>query len=125
MREAGIWILGSLGEHIALVMWPDRTVSNANARLLASAPDLLGALAAETWLVWSAEHRCWWKADRGGYSPTVEGAGRYSLEEALACCQLRSPFKDGFGNKHASEILVPSPEWISARNAALAKAEAR
>jgi hypothetical protein len=34
-RVAGVWIEGSLGEQIALVPFPDRAVSKANARLLA------------------------------------------------------------------------------------------
>jgi len=38
------------------------------------------------YLVWSNEHRAWWGHGHCGYAYRIEGAGRYSLEEALAIC---------------------------------------
>src|SRR5690349_16922363 len=49
----------------------------AHADLGASAPQLVEALEAPLWLVWSHEHGCWWRATKCGYSMTVEEAGRY------------------------------------------------
>ena len=36
----------------------------------------------DKWLIWSVEHRCWWKPNSFGYTANREDAGRYSLEEA-------------------------------------------
>jgi hypothetical protein len=33
------------------------------------------------YLVWSIEHDMWWRPGRMGYTPMIEEAGRYSLEE--------------------------------------------
>lgn len=35
------------------------------------------------WLIWSNEHRAWWRPDRWGYCKMRDAAGRYSFEEAL------------------------------------------
>jgi hypothetical protein len=40
----------------------------------------------EQYLVWSHEHGLWWRANRAGYSGTVEGAGRYSRADAIEIC---------------------------------------
>jgi len=36
-----------------------------------------------TFLLWSHEHRMWWRADARGYTPNQDQAGRYSLDEAV------------------------------------------
>ena len=36
------------------------------------------------YLVWSNEHRCWWRPNSAGYTLHVKSAGRYSREEALS-----------------------------------------
>ena len=41
-------------------------------------------LTAEKFLIWSNEHRAWWKPGRSGYCIAVEAAGRYSHADALA-----------------------------------------
>lgn len=38
------------------------------------------------YVVWSNEHRCWWRADCRGYANSLADAGRYSREDALAIC---------------------------------------
>jgi hypothetical protein len=38
------------------------------------------------YLIWSNEHNAWWRANRIGYTPQVEFAGRYSLEESIRIC---------------------------------------
>lgn len=38
----------------------------------------------EKYLVWSNEHRCWWRPNSAGYTLHVKSAGRYSRDEALA-----------------------------------------
>jgi hypothetical protein len=34
------------------------------------------------WLIWSNEHRGWWKPNRCGYCKRRDEAGRYGFEEA-------------------------------------------
>lgn len=36
----------------------------------------------EMWLIWSLEHRAWWKPLTHGYTPARREAGRYSFQEA-------------------------------------------
>lgn len=91
----------------------------ANAHLIAAAPELLAALEDPTWLVWSNEHSAWWGPRCRGYYTEIESAGRYTLEEAMKHCESRSPADN------PPELIQPSPEWIAARKAAIAKAEGR
>lgn len=37
----------------------------------------------EEYLIWSNEHRLWWRAGAHGYTSDIGKAGRYSREEAL------------------------------------------
>jgi hypothetical protein len=39
------------------------------------------------YVVWSNEHRAWWRANRCGYSVGLEHAGVYSRDEAISICQ--------------------------------------
>ncbi len=43
------------------------------------------------YLVWSNEHAGWWKAGRWGYATGLEGAGRFTREEALRICRSALP----------------------------------
>ena len=36
------------------------------------------------WLIWSGEHKAWWRPDARGYSEFVGDAGRYTRDEAQA-----------------------------------------
>lgn len=36
----------------------------------------------EKWLIYSTEHRAWWKPDWNGYTTKRKEAGLYSFEEA-------------------------------------------
>lgn len=38
------------------------------------------------YLIWSNEHRAWWKPHRQGYTKRVKDAGRYSEAEVLEIC---------------------------------------
>jgi hypothetical protein len=46
---------------------------------------------ADTYLVWSNEHRGWWMQGGWGYSPDLRRAGRYSREHALDICREAMP----------------------------------
>jgi hypothetical protein len=37
-------------------------------------------------LIWSYEHRAWWKSGRWGYTTSIDQAGRFSPEEAGTIC---------------------------------------
>lgn len=95
--------------HVAMLLDEMDRVRSVNAELL-SAP---------TWLVWSNEHAAWWGPNHSQYYWSIEAAGRYTLEEALEICQSRG-VKRGDGI-NPPELIQPSPEWLAARCAALAK----
>jgi len=40
----------------------------------------------DKYLVWSNEHRAWWRPDRMGYTPLVSEAGTYTREQAIQIC---------------------------------------
>lgn len=42
----------------------------------------------DSYLVWSNEHRAWWRPGHQGYTPNYKDAGRYSRKEALTICQM-------------------------------------
>lgn len=90
------------------------------AEMCKAAPDLLAVVTAEKWLVWSIEHGAWWGPNHCRYYIDIDFAGRYSLEEALSICDLRSKSPNG----SPMEMIVPSPELMEMRRAAIAKATA-
>jgi hypothetical protein len=45
----------------------------------------------DLYLVWSNEHRGWWKPGGRGYSPGLQSAGRFSREQAIKICRQALP----------------------------------
>jgi hypothetical protein len=45
----------------------------------------------EIYLIWSNEHRAWWKPGRMGYTTGLRGAGRYTRQQAIAICREAIP----------------------------------
>lgn len=41
----------------------------------------------EPYLIWSNQHRSWWRPNSQGYTKHVDRAGRYSRKEALQICR--------------------------------------
>lgn len=37
----------------------------------------------QLWLIWSLEHRAWWRPNRNGYTRWRDTAGRYTYQQAL------------------------------------------
>jgi hypothetical protein len=67
------------------------------------------------YLIWSNEHRAWWRPGRAGYTTKLEAAGRYSREEALRTCALG---RDGWGSMETpSEIPVSEADAFACQKA--------
>ena len=114
-RLKDLWCEGPWAEAVG---WPvDGDEFRAMAGVIAEAlRDAAGPTApgARSWLVWSNEHEAWWGPNNCGYYADVDGAGRYTLAEALECANLRSHpdvWKDGV---NPPELVHPSPELIAA-----------
>jgi hypothetical protein len=72
------------------------------------------------YLIWSNEHRMWWRANGSGYTATIEEAGRYTYQQARDI--VRKSTVDGrlfeqrtdpvTGQSYAwlSEHVVPAPD---------------
>lgn len=76
---------------------------------------------ARVWLVWSNEHEAWWGPDLCGYYRDIGSAGRYTLEEARACCT--TPGGMGRFGDNPDELIQPAPEFFESRNKLLAAAK--
>lgn len=83
------------------------------------------------YLVWSNEHRMWWRANHCGYTGSIEEAGRYPHPAAEriaaeascdgALLHGRTDPMTGRQYRQAPEVLVPAPEntdpgWVVARD---------
>lgn len=75
----------------------------------------------EPWVIWSHEHRAYWRAERRGYCDFLIGAGVYSEEEAKAIATevSRDPSKQNEARSLASELAPASTGTIGAYLAAL------
>ena len=56
---------------------------------------------AMNYLIWSNEHRAWWRPKAQGYTDSHERAGRYTREEAVAHSRVR--------DQHSGEPLPELP----------------
>jgi hypothetical protein len=72
------------------------------------------------YVIWSNQHKAWWRPKSAGYARDVRGAGVYSRTEALDICQTA---RDGWGVGHPPDevpVLVSDlPEWAQAAFAPL------
>lgn len=77
----------------------------------------MGEAPAGRWLIWSMEHRAWWRPHSNGYTTRTDKAGQYGYEEALSICIAANQYSDKI-----EEIMVPAPlqgqleadmEWIT------------
>lgn len=70
-------------------------------------------MADDLFIVWSNEHRAFWRPHRCGYTTHIEDAGRYSEEEAIAICRGWN-YRSGSVTQSgvAPEIYMPAPEAL-------------
>lgn len=65
----------------------------------------------ERFLVWSNEHRSWWRANHMGYTGIIGQAGRYTRNEAEAIVRNANLHTDP--NDTPNEVMVLAPEAIT------------
>ncbi len=63
-----------------------------------------------TFLIWSTEGCCWWKANGAGYTGNLWTAGRYTAEQANTHVSPRILTSNGRGPK---DVIVVAPELDS------------
>lgn len=76
------------------------------------------------YLVWSNYHSAWWGPNRSGYCGSIEHAGRYSRDAALAICKGARGGREFHGNPTEVPVLLEDarafwpddkPEWEATR----------
>lgn len=66
-----------------------------------------------SWIVWSNEHRAFWRPKRCGYTTNIELAGRYTKTEADTICNGANYRSSSDLAKYIPpEICMPAPEAI-------------
>lgn len=75
----------------------------------------------DIYLVWSDEHRAWWRPNKCGYTVKLEAAGHYTRGEALMiCAHARDGFKDGERPSEIPVRLEDATACVTAREIVLA-----
>ena len=62
------------------------------------------------YLIWSNEHRRWWRADSCGYTALISNAGRYAKAEAAEIVANANRYLPDA--QEPNEVLVLAPECI-------------
>jgi len=59
----------------------------------------------EPYLVWSNQHRAWWRPESRGYTTDIRGAGWYTRDEAIS---ISGQARDGWGDpsKAPDELAI-------------------
>jgi hypothetical protein len=57
------------------------------------------------YLIWSNEHRGWWKPNHHGYTTRADKAGQFSFEEAKQICDNANRYT----RLGQNEIMVEAP----------------
>ena len=62
------------------------------------------------YLIWSNEHRAWWRPNSLGYTTYIQAAGRYPRDVAIKICKdARDGWRDG---EPPTEIPVPEADML-------------
>lgn len=67
----------------------------------------------QMFLIWSWEHRAWWRENGHGYTPDVDDAGEYSYKEAIKIC-LGANF--GFNRGSGGSLGMPNEGMVPVEN---------
>ena len=69
---------------------------------------------AQDWLVWSNEHRAWWRPNRSGYTINLQEAGRYTFMEAGLICR-NANYRSGsiLDSGVPPETMVPAAAFFA------------
>ena len=62
------------------------------------------------YLIWSNEHRAWWRPNNNGYTTQYSQAGQYSEQEAIKICKDANLYlfdRNPNGNRMPMECMVP------------------
>lgn len=127
LHPAQIELIRSGAAQLRLVIMPADGADNGKMDLLALPPgeDTMVAhgqpLPQPDYLIWSTQHRAWWRPEAAGYSVSIEGAGLYTRAEAI---EIAATLRDGWsmGRVVPDEIavaLADIPEHIRAAVLAL------
>jgi hypothetical protein len=54
-------------------------------------------------IIWSEEHKGYWKPNSMGYTNTIENAGRYDVDEAIQICAGANAYGS------ICEMMFPEP----------------
>jgi len=65
---------------------------------------------AKQYLVWSNEHRAWWRPNSNGYTGSIDQAGRYTRHEAVRIVDGANAFIPT--DHERFEVMVLAPECI-------------
>lgn len=65
------------------------------------------------YLVWSNEHRAWWRADSSGYTRNVAQAGLYTRDDAISIShKARDGWEPGDLPDEIPVLLADTPRWV-------------
>ena len=80
-------------------------ISTATGNLLDEVRAVLAEAGVAEYVIWSNEHRTWWRANSQGYTIDLAAAGRYTRAEAIS---IASGSRDGWGPRRVpDEIALP------------------
>jgi hypothetical protein len=83
-----------------------------------SGETLVAQEAPPAYLIWSNEHRAWWRHDHCGYTSDINDAGWYKREEAIRICALsRDGWRNGFVPPEVPILLADATECLDLRKA--------
>lgn len=64
------------------------------------------------YLIWSNEHRAWWRGNRHGYTTRTDRAGQFSFEEARTICENANRYDQPLDKRPSTginEVMVEAP----------------
>lgn len=71
------------------------------------------------YLIWSNQHRAWWRPNSQGYTTHLLSAGRYEKAEALSICSMG---RDGWRDKEPPDEIPVRVEDAEACSLAFSEA---